>query len=310
MLDFRQKVERLSKAQILVLQNATVLLSNQKIRKYLWKTMSMTMLFSLILWGFSRIFVVLFTVLDLFGLEYFDPQKVHDWVDATLAILPYYTLLFVRYLYPYPIDRVFLESLQQVANENNTNLDSDRALLFTNAELLKLKQHKSFGKILWALTQNPRGSIHVRLLSAVVRRCKRWAFLVLLYILSKIPRLGILVWPLSTALYLYKSHGLELCIMFLVGGLILPFKTMLIAITDLRVFHRELLEPLLCRTDLKWSEKGDWYRKNQSVLFGATAILYPFLKVPIFGPVVFVFSQSVISIIALHYFDFKRVKLQ
>ncbi|KAI8892022.1 hypothetical protein BC833DRAFT_612805, partial [Globomyces pollinis-pini] len=300
---------------------------------------------ALIVWFISRIITslvhsihLLFSVLLQNRIYYFDfiIAKIDQIAAFTISLVPNILLFVIRYIYPIPIDQLFFlslsesglrlqdsintskDQLQSQESVENPRIRSNWAMEFAKKELNELSDQpdKKRKRSSWSLIyENSRGSIPARLLLFLKRLTIKLGFFLSCAILSWLPIVGSFVWPLVTFYYIQKTFGMKYGVFLLILGYCVPSLNNLLTfrflktLAKLRAFGRELLEPYLCRSNMTKKERRAWFDIHSAYIYGFTCLLYPFLSIPIFGPIFFGVAQAAISelvIVVVHDTDFNK----
>lgn len=172
-------------------------------------------------------------------------------------------MTILRHIYPRPLDDLFVQSLEwsdriyqdKHANDNNSGL--------------QLRPLYSKALALYARNR----STH-RMSKFIGRTAKRLAIGFVLYLLSHLPGIGRLVFPAAGFYSLYRALGEDLVLAAVIGGvglLLFPKRTYVVLVQgwlSTRALTRELLEPYFARIPFSDSQKREWFREREGVLFG------------------------------------------
>ncbi|ORX48847.1 hypothetical protein DM01DRAFT_1385402 [Hesseltinella vesiculosa] len=218
-----------------------------------------------------------------------DVQKLEGWLDQMhkavldlVSFVPVVALLFLRHVYPKPLDELFMESLRYVDElENNGNTSYVFALVPTEREKKKVGPTKQRS---W---QN--------LAASGQRVWKKVRFALLVFALSLLPIVGPHVYPLVGAYTTYKTLGNTQGVAVGICFFLLPrwaTVRLIRALIGMRALMRELLEPYFSRRRLTHQEKLKWFSGRKDVLFGFSAIAYLMMRVPFVGFVGYGVAQA------------------
>jgi hypothetical protein len=217
-------------------------------------------------------------------------SKLYDtdyssWVANWVFNLPLFGLLFMRYIYPEPLDSLFLQSLRQVDYEYTKKHADESDLRPAYAPLLE-KYDSSINY--W----EEMGHYLKRTLFQM-----RDAFA--LYMLSLLPFVGNMVYPIASTWQLINSIGLYAAcavgvLMYLTPGTKYYAIVFLETLNVTRTLTREVLEPYFVRIKFGSDEKKKWFKEREGILFGFSIAFYPLIRLPLFG--MFFFGIAQVSI--------------
>ncbi|KAJ9056728.1 hypothetical protein DSO57_1030072 [Entomophthora muscae] len=184
--------------------------------------------------------------------------------------LPLSGMFVFRYIYPYPMNNIFLASLKNIS--------------IPHYEALSQRDY--------------RLNYWDELRDSASRSYKRIKNIVLVVALSFIPRVGVFVLPIASFYLTSKSVGLTLSLMLSALPLTVPgtksyIVWFLSTIYGTRSLSRELLEPYFGRLGFTAKERVEYFKQRESILLGFSLGYYLLISnIPIFGPVFYVFAQS------------------
>ncbi|KAI9495754.1 hypothetical protein BDB00DRAFT_742435, partial [Zychaea mexicana] len=190
-----------------------------------------------------------------------------------VSSLPFLVLLFMRYLYPKPLDDLFMESLRYM-----DSLHPERPAYASN--LSKRRYRKEY----WT---NMKGYMK--------RSWKNLRLGILIFLLSRLPIVGQFVFPAAGAYATFRSLGqtqgavVGVCFLFLPRSATIA---LIRALIGMRALMRELLEPYFVRMSMSHKEKRRWFSGRKDVLFGFSAIAYILTRIPVVGFVGFGVAQA------------------
>ncbi|KAI9299555.1 hypothetical protein BJ944DRAFT_172218 [Cunninghamella echinulata] len=219
-------------------------------------------------------------------------------INDMVAYVPVIALLFMRYVYPKPLDDLFIESLRYI-DEPLTARQSSSDLL--NKEK-KEKKDKWLGMKLY-----------------IRRTWKKVRLGILVFLLSLIPVVGKFVFPAVGAYSSFKALGRTQGIAVGICFFFLPqWATMKLvrALIGMRSLVRELLEPYFSRMKMTHKEKIKWFSGRKDIIFGFSAIAYLIIRIPYIGLINYGIAQcavcyiltKVIDPVTLQPIDFKELR--
>ncbi|KAI9313490.1 hypothetical protein BX666DRAFT_1977011 [Dichotomocladium elegans] len=238
-------------------------------------------IFSFILFGIVRLLIaipiyILHLVLHVSRLNHQVGQLL-DTFDRALGdafkYLPFLVLLFIRYVYPKPIDDLFMETLAYIDTMHPERPPFASAL-----------SQRKYRKEYWA---NLKGYGY--------RMLKNLRLGLIIYLVSLLPVVGRYAFPAAGAFATFQSLGktqgvaVGICFLFLPR----PMTIRLIrALIGMRALMRELLEPYFVRMNMTHRQKLEWFSSRKDVLFGFSALAYLLTRIPIVGFLGFGVAQA------------------
>ncbi|KAI8393740.1 uncharacterized protein BYT42DRAFT_591371 [Radiomyces spectabilis] len=196
-------------------------------------------------------------------------QNIRD----VIVMVPLVGLMLMRYVYPKPLDDLFMESLRYIDSQH-----PDRA------PYAPAFQKRNYRKEIW-----PQMKGYMK------RMWKNLRLGLVIYALSFMPIVGPYVFPAAAAYATYRSLGntqavvVGICFLFLPQG---ATKTLVRALIGMRTLMRELLEPYFARMGMSHKEKLRWFSGRKDVLFGFSAIAYILVRIPFVGVIGYGISQA------------------
>ncbi|KAI8090015.1 uncharacterized protein BX664DRAFT_334491 [Halteromyces radiatus] len=200
-------------------------------------------------------------------------SSLHDLIGA----LPFVLLFFMRYLYPQPLDTLFMEALVFVEKQQHLQ-----------PQCLG-KQTKKMNQLTFAQylsMQKKRSRVWQNMKDTGTRTWNKVRLGLILYVLSMIPYFGLFVFPLAGGLATFKTLGptqgclIGLCFLYIPSWSSFCIRGLL----GMRVLMRELLEPYFSRMGMTHQEKRQWCDGRRDILFGFSAMAYLLIQiVPIFN---------------------------
>jgi hypothetical protein len=193
-----------------------------------------------------------------------------NFIEHHVLALPFLIMTVLRHVYPRPLDDLFIRSLEW----------SDKMYLekHANDKSSEAPSRPLYSKALELYARHPNPHSSGGFAKFVRRTVKRLALGLILYLLSLIPGLGKLVFPAAGFYSLYRALGEDLVLAAAVGGLgllLFPKRTYVILIQgwlSTRALTRELLEPYFARIPFTDSQKREWFKEREGVLFGKVLV--------------------------------------
>ncbi|KAI9278771.1 hypothetical protein BDA99DRAFT_554379 [Phascolomyces articulosus] len=274
----QQGVEHAVNGIILVARNPSIR-QHKFIRIFLYLS-----IFSFLLFGIARLVISLpVQILRLMLWIVGGPDRLGGTDDILVSVnrnigdmmssLPFLVLLFMRYLYPKPLDDLFMESLRFI--------DSQHPERTPYASSLSKRRYR---KEYWI---NMKGYMK--------RSWKNLRLGIIIFLLSRLPVVGQFVFPAAGAYATFKSLGqtqgavVGVCFLFLPRWATI---SLIKALIGMRALMRELLEPYFVRMGLSHKEKRRWFSGRKDILFGFSAIAYILTRIPVVGFVGFGVAQA------------------
>ncbi|KAI8340483.1 hypothetical protein BC941DRAFT_467654 [Chlamydoabsidia padenii] len=263
-----------------------MVIKNPRLRqhKYLYIFIILTIL-SFVLLGVTHLLVTVPLCLVKYILQQRGGDDINNKVDGLLVVahqtirdifshVPVLALMFMRYVYPAPLDDLFMETLRYIDQVNQHS-----HLTYAGA-----MAKRSYRKEYWP---NMKSYIH--------RTWKRLRLGVLILMLSLLPTVGRFVVPLAGAYATWQSLGDTQALAVGLCFLVLPRWTtlrLIRALMGMRTLMRELLEPYFVRMGMTHSQKKRWFYGRKNVLLGFSAIAYLLIRIPYFGFVGYGVAQA------------------
>ncbi|KAG2184669.1 hypothetical protein INT43_000582 [Umbelopsis isabellina] len=201
--------------------------------------------------------------------------SVSRYIRDGLVSLPFVGLLFMRYLYPKPIDQLFMESLRYVDTQS------------PKQPYAPALAGRSFRIDYWA-----------NLRQYLWRSFKKARIGIVVYLLSLMPLIGRFILPAAGAYTVYRSLGRNQAIVVGVCFLLLPqpiTKTIMRALFEMRALMRELLEPYFERVALNSKQRRKWFKRREDILLGYSAVAYALSRIPFLGVIGYGVAQAASS---------------
>lgn len=195
------------------------------------------------------------------------------YLGAHIKAIPLTCLYLIRYIYPYPMNNIFLVSVKTLSSPHY-----------------------------YSLVQKP---YHVdywgELKDSASRIGTRFKKMCLVFALSKVPIVGVFVIPLASLYLTSQAIGVKLSLAVAALPLAFPGTKFYLAwclhtIYSTRALSRELLEPYFGRVGMNSKARAKFFKGKNSVLLGFSIGYYLLISsVPVIGPVFYVFAQSAIA---------------
>ncbi|KAG0046905.1 hypothetical protein BGZ83_007955 [Gryganskiella cystojenkinii] len=231
------------------------------------------------------------------GLEIFS-NKAHELMSS----IPLIGLLFLRYLYPQPLDDIFVDALvysDQLLIQEHEHAKAEQAqglsTLDPSAPSLYVMDHR--GPFAPALLAYPYRVRHWQEMWRYVRRTwnrLKWGLLFL--VLSWIPIIGRFAFPIASFLSTIQSIGSKpLAVVFAITSFLLPRSLSIYLLKGFfgcRTLTRELLDPYFIRIGMTHYQKRKWFNYRKSVLLGFGVVFYVGTSIPVIGVAIFGLAQA------------------
>jgi hypothetical protein len=220
-----------------------------------------------------QLFVYLFSFIFRYDHNLYT-ENYNIWVTNYVLNLPFLGLMFMRYIYPQPLDSLFIESLRHV-------------------DYTYIKKHEGEQNLrppyTPALERYPYGTERWdEMFQYLKRTWNKFKIALLLYFLSLLPFFGAFVYPVASAYALVNSLGPIPAItigvfMYIIPGT-KPFAMIFLeTLYSSRAMMRELLEPYFGRIHFDAKVRKEWFREREGILFGFSIGFYPLVRLPLLG---------------------------
>ncbi|ORX92140.1 hypothetical protein K493DRAFT_226384 [Basidiobolus meristosporus CBS 931.73] len=201
-------------------------------------------------------------------------------VSSAISTTPFIGLLFVRYLYPQPFDRVFMTSLQASSYTYFVRLSR---VPYRYTYWKEMKRY-------------------------FARTTRRLRLLLTVYALSLLPVIGVLATPLASAWLTSRAFGKPVGYTFALATFIFPVLKpysvyALSYFYGCRALAWELLEPYFSRVVVTNSERYLWFSPRQTVTLSFAILFYSLMYVPYIGPFFFVLGQASVPSLLIYLSD-------
>ncbi|GES88744.1 transmembrane protein UsgS [Rhizophagus clarus] len=215
-------------------------------------------------------------------------ENYNVWITNYVFNLPFLGLMFMRYIYPQPLDSLFIESLHHV-------------------DLTYIKKHEGEQDLrppyAPALERHPYGTNYWNEMFQYLKRTwNKIKIAIILYFLSLLPFVGVFVYPVASAYALIDSLGYFPAItigvfMYVIPGTKSFTMVFLESLYSSRAMMRELLEPYFGRIHFDAEVRRKWFMEREGILFGFSMGFYPLVRLPLFGMLFYGVAQSATALI-------------
>lgn len=116
-----------------------------------------------------------------------------------------------------------------------------------------------------------------------------------IFALSHLLVVGSLVLPAASFYTFNKAAGLGLAVITFGTGIFLPRKYLVVFLQTYfasRSLTRELLDPYFVRVRFTKTEKRNWFRSREGVLFGFGLGFYALMRVPLLGVLIYGIAEA------------------
>ncbi|KAG0320462.1 hypothetical protein BGZ99_004494 [Dissophora globulifera] len=231
------------------------------------------------------------------GLEIFS-NKAHELMSS----IPLLGLLFLRYMYPQPLDDIFVDALQYsdylLAQEHDhAKLEQARNPTAVDPALPSIYVMDHRGPFTPALLSYPYKVQTWQEMWRYMRRTwKRLKWALLFLVLSWVPVIGRFAFPVASFLSTIQSIGSKpLAVVFAIASFMLPRSISIYFLKGFfgcRALTRELLDPYFIRIGINHYQKRKWFNYRKSVLLGFGVVFYVGCSIPIIGVAVYGLAQA------------------
>ncbi|KXN68630.1 hypothetical protein CONCODRAFT_79682 [Conidiobolus coronatus NRRL 28638] len=274
------ELEKVGRGLNLAITGTKLALSTSKIQRYFYKSFLflttsiflLYILFNSLLFSPLRILKFLNWIFSIFFSYNYETLNytLDNWISSIniwLQGAPLSALFFIRFVYPYPLNNIFLVSLTSINEEFSNNLKTYPYYLQYWKEL-RLSLGRNF---------------------------KRFA-------LSQIPHIGWLAIPYASISVTSQNFGYPIAVGLASLPLFMPSTkywvlNLIKTYYGIRALSRELLEPYLGRMCFRFRDKRRFLRDRESELLGFSIIFYILINISFIGPIFFVIAQSAISVL-------------
>lgn len=129
----------------------------------------------------------------------------------------------------------------------------------------------------------------------IMRFGRKAAISLAIYGLSHLPYIGRLVLPVASFYTFNRAVGTGPAIIVFGTGVLLPKRFLvrfLQSYFSSRSLMRELLEPYFSRVPYSKTEKRQWFRDREGVLFGFGVLFFIFIKIPLVGVLIYGIAEA------------------
>ncbi|KAF9108695.1 hypothetical protein BGX29_008227 [Mortierella sp. GBA35] len=238
------------------------------------------------------------------GLEVFS-NKAHELMSS----IPLLGLLFLRYMYPQPLDNIFIDGLvysdhllMQEHEHAKAEQTRNPGSVDPSSPSIYVMDHR--GLFAPALLAYPYKVQHWHEMWKYMRRTwKRLKWALLFLVLSWFPIIGRFAFPIASFLSTIQSIGSKpLAVVFGVLSFMLPRSLSIYLLKGFfgcRALTRELLDPYFIRIGMNHYQKRKWFNYRKSVLLGFGVVFYVGCSIPIIGVAVYGLAQQASSAFVL-----------
>ncbi|KAM4062247.1 etoposide-induced protein 2.4 (EI24) domain-containing protein [Hirsutella rhossiliensis] len=212
-----------------------------------------------------------------------------NFIGEYVLQLPLFLMALMRYVVP-TLDSLFMQSLHwvdktYVQKHSNDSQDDLRDMYYPNLAQYSRVVDDSTG---------PESAAHA--LSAFLYRfARKGCISTAIFALSYLPVVGKLVLPVASFYTFNKAAGLGLAGIIFGTGIFLPRRCLVVFLQTYfasRSLTRELLEPYFVRVRFTKTEKRNWFRSREGVLFGFGLGFYALMKVPLLGVLIYGIAEA------------------
>ncbi|KAI9840740.1 MAG: hypothetical protein M1838_003934 [Thelocarpon superellum] len=211
-----------------------------------------------------------------------------EFTERSVLQLPLFLMSLMRYLVP-TLDHVFMDSLQWVDQTYIQKHKSDDPAHLRSMYYPQLRLYSTHGE----------GSGHRSPIDTawtfLVRFGRRAALSLAVVALSYLPVVGRLVLPAASFYTFNKAVGPIPAVVVFGSSIFLPRSYLVVflqAYFSSRSLMRELLVPYFSRVRFTKQQKARWFRDREGLLFGFGVGFYIFLKIPIFGVLIYGIAEA------------------
>lgn len=127
------------------------------------------------------------------------------------------------------------------------------------------------------------------------RSARKGCLSIVIFALSYLPVVGKLVLPVASFYTFNKAVGLGLAGIIFGTSIFLPRRYLVVFLQTYfasRSLTRELLEPYFVRVRFTKTEKRNWFRSREGVLFGFGLGFYALMRVPLLGVLIYGIAEA------------------
>ncbi|RCI11130.1 hypothetical protein L249_7448 [Ophiocordyceps polyrhachis-furcata BCC 54312] len=212
-----------------------------------------------------------------------------EFIGEHVLQLPLLLMAMMRHFSP-TLDNLFMLSLRwvditYVMKHQGDLLDKSRFSYYTNLE--------QYSPVIPGISAPDNAAYSLP--NSINRHCRKALVSIAIYALSYLPVIGPIVLPLVSFYTFHKAVGLGLAGLIFGSSLLFPRTYLVIFLQtyfSTRTFTRELLEPYFSRVKFTSSEKRNWFRSREGVLFGFGLGFYILLKIPLVGVLIYGIAEA------------------
>ncbi|RDI77348.1 putative helicase [Venturia inaequalis] len=210
------------------------------------------------------------------------------FLEHSVLQVPFFLMSLMRYITP-TLDNMFMESLDWVDRTYIAKHRSDdpaklRAMYYPN-----LRQYSTHGDT--SQKKKPKDAV----LNFLIRFGKRSGISLIIYALSFIPYIGRFVLPAASFYTFQKAVGTQPAVIIFFPSIFLPKRYLVMFLQSYfssRSLMRELLVPYFSRIKYTKEQKALWFKDREGVLFGFALGFFVFLKIPLFGVLIYGIAEA------------------
>ncbi|RDA91627.1 hypothetical protein CP533_0297 [Ophiocordyceps camponoti-saundersi (nom. inval.)] len=212
-----------------------------------------------------------------------------NFIGEHVLQLPLFLMTLMRHVSP-TLDNLFMQSLRwvditYVRKHQGERLEESRSSYYTNLE--------QYPRVATG-NDTPHRKGHT-IYNSIYRHCHKALVSIIVYFLSFLPVVGPIILPLVSFYTFHKAVGLGLAGLIFGSSLVTPKRYIIVFLQtyfSTRTFTRELLEPYFSRVQFSQTEKRNWFRSREGVLFGFGFGFYILLKIPLVGVLIYGIAEA------------------
>ncbi|KAF1967499.1 hypothetical protein BU23DRAFT_542591 [Bimuria novae-zelandiae CBS 107.79] len=212
-----------------------------------------------------------------------------QFLEHSVLQLPFFLMTLMRYITP-TLDQMFMDSLswvdqtyfQKHKSEDPHNL---RAMYYPNLSMYQTHAPK----------KEPKTPLKQALTAFAIRYGRKAGISLAVLALSYVPYVGRFVLPAASFYTFQKSVGPQPAMVIFAASLLMPRRylvSFLQSYFSSRTLMRELLEPYFSRVHYSKEQKAMWFKDRAGVLFGFGLGFYVFVKIPLFGVLIYGLAEA------------------
>lgn len=211
-----------------------------------------------------------------------------DFVQNYVLQVPLFLMTLMRYVVP-TLDQLFLESLRWVdttyyAKHKDEDSSDLRQGYYPNLKAYPVRDGSTNST-----------STAEAISMFLFRYGKKAGISLLVFALSYVPIVGRFVLPAASFYTFNRFAGPGPAAIVFGTGVFLPRKYLVVFLQTYfssRSMMRELLEPYFSRIHFTTSQKRDWFRSREGLLFGFGVGFYIFLRIPLLGVLIYGIAEA------------------